>query len=313
MSEKNTENLNEEGNPSSPSLCSGASHQGEAEGAKASGSTLSKGEAEREKAEAESAEAAAAKPVSGKKKALNIIVDVIIAIVLIFVVFMTVSIIRSAGKDYTEFFGYTYLGVETNSMDGDEEDSDGYVGSFGKGALLTIRILDENERLELQVGDVVTFYETVNNVRIINSHRIISLGVRMDGIQYYKTQGDNPEAAPDDFTLTSSNVIGIVEGHVEGIGNVVLWVNSSAGFFVCVVLPSFALVVYCVINLILTMRARNKVSDAEKEEAMRQKILDEMAEKEAAEAAETEAEKEAEMRKKILAEMGLNEDGSKKE
>lgn len=249
-----------------------------------------------------------AKPVSKGKKALSIIIDVVVAIVLIFVVFMTVNIIRSAGKGYTEFFGYTYLGVETDSMNGDKEDS------FDAGALVIVRILDENERLELQVGDVVTFYQTENNVRIINSHRIISLGVRMDGIQYYRTQGDNPNAAPDDFTLTSSNVIGIVEGHIDGIGNVVNWVSSSAGFFVCVVLPSFALVVYCVVNLILTMRERNKVSEAEKEEAMRQKILAEMGEKSEEQTAEkTEAEKEAEMRKKILAEMGLNEDGSKKE
>jgi len=214
------------------------------------------------------------------KRALNIVVNVVVTLVLIFVVFMTVSIILSAGKDYTNFFGYTYLGVETDSMDGDKEDS------FAVGDLVVVKILDENEKMELQVGDIATFYETTSQgIRIINSHRIISVETKMDGIQYYQTQGDNaPE--PDGFLLSSSAVIGKVTGHVGSLGYVVTWLSSQTGFFVCVVIPSFALVIYCVVNLIITVRSRNKASEADKE---------------------------AEMRKKILEEMGLNEDGTKKE
>jgi len=225
-------------------------------------------------------EAAEAVKMSPGKRVLNAVVNVVVTLVLIFVVFMTVSIILSAGKDYTNFFGYTFLGVETDSMDGDKEDS------FAVGDLVIVKILSEDEKLDLQVGQIATFYETTSNgTRIINSHRIISVESRMDGIQYYRTQGDNtPEA--DDFVLSSTMVIGEVTGHVGGVGYVVTWVSSQVGFFVCVVLPSFALVIYCIVNLIITIRSRNK---------------------------ETEADKEAEMRKKILAEMGLDENGKKKE
>ena len=62
-----------------------------------------------------------------------------------------------------------------------------------------------------------------------------------------------------------------------------MFMNSSAGFFVCIVLPSLIVVAYFAVNLILVIRKEKKVQTAEAEQAqleererLRQELLAEM-------------------------------------
>lgn len=190
------------------------------------------------------------------KKVINIVVNVIVAIILVFVFILTLNIILSGDKGYTSIFGTAYVSVESNSMKGDKADN------FQKGDLLKIKILDEEEKKNLQPGDVITFWDNtiVDNQLVLNSHRIIKVEKQSDGSVRYETKGDNNLDA-DKMLIPDVTIVGIYEGKIGGLGNVVSWFHSSTGFFVCIVLPAFLIVAYFAFNLVMVLRERNKVSD----------------------------------------------------
>ena len=190
------------------------------------------------------------------KKVINIVVNFIVAIILVFVFILTLNIILSGDKGYTSIFGTAYVSVESNSMKGDKADN------FQKGDLLKIKILDEEEKKNLQPGDVITFWDNtiVDNQLVLNSHRIIKVEKQSDGSVRYETKGDNNLDA-DKMLIPDVTIVGIYEGKIGGLGNVVSWFHSSTGFFVCIVLPAFLIVAYFAFNLVMVLRERNKVSD----------------------------------------------------
>ena len=187
------------------------------------------------------------------KKVINIVVNVIVAIILVFVFILTLNIILSGDKGYTSIFGTAYVSVESNSMKGDKADN------FQKGDLLKIKILDEEEKKNLQPGDVITFCDNsiVYFHLVLNSHRIIKVEKQSDGSVRYETKGDNNLDA-DKMLIPDVTIVGIYEGKIGGLGNVVSWFHSSTGFFVCIVLPAFLIVAYFAFNLVMVLRERNK-------------------------------------------------------
>lgn len=205
------------------------------------------------------------------KKVINIVVNVIVAIILVFVFILTLNIILSGDKGYTSIFSTAYVSVESNSMKGDKADN------FQKGDLLKIKILDEEEKKNLQPGDVITFWDNtiVDNQLVLNSHRIIKVEKQSDGSVRYETKGDNNLDA-DKMLIPDVTIVGIYEGKIGGLGNVVSWFHSSTGFFVCIVLPAFLIVAYFAFNLVMVLRERNKVSDETKKERLRQELLEEL-------------------------------------
>lgn len=156
-------------------------------------------------------------------------------------------------------------------MKGDKADN------FQKGDLLKIKILDEEEKKNLQPGDVITFWDNtiVDNQLVLNSHRIIKVEKQSDGSVRYETKGDNNLDA-DKMLIPDVTIVGIYEGKIGGLGNVVSWFHSSTGFFVCIVLPAFLIVAYFAFNLVMVLRERNKVSDETKKERLRQELLEEL-------------------------------------
>ena len=206
------------------------------------------------------------------KKALNITVNVIVSIIVVLVLILTINIIVSGKKGYTSVFGYAHVAVRSDSMDGDKPDS------FQKGDLLKVKILSDKEKQELKVGDIITFYYPVSKSvpgaqyvtidgkpHIINSHRI----EKVEGDRIF-TRGDKEGAPLDLGNRQYSDIIGKVVSHTDGIGNVTLWFQSQTGFFVCVVLPSLLIVVYCIYNLVKAVLERNKETAADKEELLKQ-------------------------------------------
>jgi signal peptidase len=143
-----------------------------------------------------------------------------------------------------------------------------------------IKILSSEEKKNLQVGDIVTFYDTKGTERILNTHRIVRVNSVQDGVVYYSTQGDNPKYGEDDALRTDSSIIGIYKGQIPVIGSVISFTHTSTGFFVCIVLPSFLVVAYFAFNLYRTVRenrtAKEATSREEEKEKMREELLKEL-------------------------------------
>ncbi|MGN0814146.1 MAG: signal peptidase I [Candidatus Coproplasma sp.] len=224
------------------------------------------------------------------KKILNIVVDVVVAIVLVFVLILAISTITSKAKGYdgyTAIFGKAYVAVASDSMKGDKEDN------FEKGDLIAIKLLSEEEAQNLKVGDIITFRTNQisdDQTWVLNTHRIIEVN---ENATYYVTHGDNnPEGSNEKVYF--SEIVGIYQGKAGGIGHVFLFMNSTWGFFACVVVPSLLVVVYFAINLVLVIIKERKVQTAAAEEQHAQQL----------------AEEKERMRQELLAEMAQQSNGA---
>ncbi len=231
------------------------------------------------------------------KKILNIVLDVVIAIVLAFAAFLAIVSIRSKAKgysQYTEIFGSAYVAVASSSMDAELPDyvPQGKLEGFAKGDLIKLKLIDESAARKLEVGDIVAFRsnEIVEGKYVLNTHRIVEIRSGEQGnATAYTTRGDN-NPANDGSAVLSSEIVGVYQGKASGIGHVFLFMGSATGFFVCIVLPTLLIVVYCAVNLILVIRKEKKVQTADAE---------------AEKAAAMEAERER-IRQELLAEMNGN-------
>lgn len=208
------------------------------------------------------------------KKIGGIVVNVLVVLVLIVVLFISISVISSRGKGYTTFFGKAFVAVESYSMVGENEDS------FTRGDLIVFDELDDAEKQTLEEGQIVTFYDEIDGVRVLNTHRIINIGVNDVGtIITVETKGDANDLADPVHLL--DEIVGRKVSIAHGIGHFFLFFNSQWGFFTCIVLPSFLIVIFCVVNLILAIREnrrlKSSVSEAEKAEQIKRQLLEDLA------------------------------------
>ncbi len=182
---------------------------------------------------------------SKAKKIGNIIFYVVLGIIAIYAVIA----LTSNDDGVTEIFGGTGLTVQSNSM----------LPTFEKGDLIFV---DTDFELEdLEVGDVITYQmlimEEGNPVLVYNSHRIISIEEDVNGYLHFFTQGDN-NPTPDNESISEGYVLGVWNGKVyKNIGGIidgtVGFLKSSLGFFLFIVLPCFAFLVYEVVKFVGVM------------------------------------------------------------
>ncbi len=216
------------------------------------------------------------------KKVVNIIVNVVVGIILALVLILTLSTLLSGNKGYTNVFGKSYVAVLTDSMSGEKPAAfadDKYYEGFNAGDLIFIDVYEEGENIE--VGDIISFHFDVNGdgvieVNEINTHRVI--GKNGDTLT---TQGDYNSNFGQIEYVSINSVIGVYTGvKIGGLGSVLTWMKSSIGFFICIVIPAFAVLVYYFINFITVFRSTKeeavKLSAEEERERIRQELLAEM-------------------------------------
>lgn len=214
------------------------------------------------------------------KKIINIVVNVVCGVILIFVLILAISMISSKRKNYgnyTEIFGKAYLAVESDSMSSqiDNDNKVGY-GNFTKGDLITVKILkDSSAKKSLKEGDIITFRtpNIVSGKWVLNTHRIIAVQDVGDDIVYV-TRGDHNPATMTEI-VESDLVIGKFIGAKSGAGKIVSFMGSSTGFFVFVVLPTFIIVAIAASNLVVVILKEKKAQTAVVEKAQQEVLADE--------------------------------------
>lgn len=155
----------------------------------------------------------------------------------------------SQGKGYSSFFGYAALAARSESMTGENPDS------FSKGDLIFIRVLSKEEKKAVSAGQVVTFYDLIdidgdgNQEVHLNTHRITKV---LSGGAYIVTKGDNADV--EDQQRSTDFIIGVYEGKLPWIGHVVLFIQSSWGFLLSIVFPSFVILFYSLNSFLKSYR-----------------------------------------------------------
>lgn len=133
---------------------------------------------------------------------------------------------------------------------------------------------------EIQVGDVIAFFDPAGNGSSIVTHRVMEV-TEQGGQIAWRTKGDNNNTE-DRLLVTGDKLVAVYEGtRLDGFGNVALFMQTTPGLIVCVVCPILLLVGYDMVRRKMYEKSNKKDTDqllAELEELRRLK-----AEKEASE------------------------------
>ena len=130
---------------------------------------------------------------------------------------------------------------------------------------------------EVAVGDIITFFDPAGSGTSTVTHRVVEV-VNEDGL-YFRTKGD-ANNTEDRSLVPAENLIGVYRARLPGMGQVAMFLQTTPGLLLCVVLPLGALVA---VDLIRRKRAA-KAQDDDRDQLLAQleALKAEMAEKEGA-------------------------------
>ena len=105
--------------------------------------------------------------------------------------------------------------------------------------------------------DVISFFDPAGNGSSIVTHRVIEV-TEQDGKLAFRTKGDfnNTE---DKMLVPGDNLVGVYQSRIPGAGNIAMFMQTTTGLIVCVVLPIVLIVVYDIIRR--KMYEKNKKDD----------------------------------------------------
>ena len=131
------------------------------------------------------------------------------ATVLVIVIFAAYGFYGFNGDSF-DLTDRQVLLIVTDSMDGDVTEY--AIDSFPEDTFVMIHRLSDSKKMNLEVGDVISFEQTVGSQRILNHHRIIETHFTEDvSTSYVITKGDNPN-----ITTTETVYLSEINGEVIG-------------------------------------------------------------------------------------------------
>ena len=188
------------------------------------------------------------------KKIFNIIIDVIIIFIMVISVIIVTLSLTTVNSGVPNLFGIAPLAVQSDSMEDTLMIND----------LLFSKVTNDGS-YKYEVGDIVSFYIEVDGQQVINTHRIIEI-VQQNGIECYRTQGDNKKTnpVPDEKLQSAYTILAKYTGtKIPGIGAFLSFIRTQLGFFLVILLPMILFFVYQAVRVIMNVIAYNKEKAAE--------------------------------------------------
>ena len=182
------------------------------------------------------------------KRIVNIIIDILVVLILMVSIIVVMLSLTTKSSGVPNIFGIAPLSVQTASME----------DTINPGDLIFCDVAENEE--EYQKGDIVTFPIEINGEQVLNTHRIVEV-VKDENITYYRTQGDNKETnpEPDEELQTSSTIVAKYSGtKLAGWGNVLSFIRTQLGFFLCILLPMIIFFIYEAVRVVMNLMAYSK-------------------------------------------------------
>ena len=215
------------------------------------------------------------------KKVLKIVVDVLAWIVLIVAFIITLLVFTSERNNgIPNLFGIMPMSVESDSM----------APTFNKGDLIFIKEVD---LYDIKVDDVITYYTIIQGQRVRNTHRVTQVN-EFDKTRSFITKGDN-NPVQDVEPAYASDIVGRWNNvKLAGMGNVLDFLRSRTGFFICIVIPMALFFLFELYKFIVALveSKKTKISKEDEEEIKRKAIEEYLAKEKGAEASSEEIKEE---------------------
>lgn len=175
-------------------------------------------------------------------------VVLIVLLVPILVINVTLIIKSYTNKDEVPSIGGVFpLIVLTDSMYPEIESGD----------LIVCRQVKSES---VAVGDVISFFDPAGNGSSIVTHRVTEITAK-DGQLAFVTKGDFNNVA-DKEAVTADKVVGRYSFRIRGAGRVAMFMQTTEGLILCVVLPLVLLVLWDVHRRRRFEKARKKDTEA---------------------------------------------------
>ena len=178
------------------------------------------------------------------------IAGTVLCIILIPILLINITLIVKSyiNKDEVPSIGGTFpLIVLTDSMYPEIESGD-------------LIICRTAEAEDIKVNDVISFFDPAGNGTSIVTHRVIEI-VKEDGIILFRTRGDNNNIEDKELVPTE-NLVGVYKMRIAGAGHIAMFMQSTAGLIICVVLPIILLVGYDIIRRRIYEKNNKQDTDA---------------------------------------------------
>lgn len=166
---------------------------------------------------------------SGSQRALTIL-GVILCVILLPILLINLTLIVKSytHKDEVPSVGGVFpLIVLTDSMYPEIESGD----------LIICKTVDAGS---VKVGDVISFFDPAGNGSSIVTHRVVEI-TEEDGQLAFVTKGDFNNVE-DKLPVPASKLVGLYQRRIPAAGKVAMFMQTTTGLIVCVVLPMVLLV-----------------------------------------------------------------------
>ena len=165
------------------------------------------------------------------------IIGIVLCVILIPMLLVNCTLIVKSfiNKDEVPSIGGTMpLIVLTDSMYPDIKSGD----------IIICKKLDAEE---IEVGDVISFYDPAENGTSVVTHKVVEI-IDEDGKLSFRTRGTNNNT-DDRLPVPADKVIAEYTGvRIPAAGNIAIFMQSTAGLIICVIVPIVLFVGYDVIR-----------------------------------------------------------------
>lgn len=192
--------------------------------------------------------------MSKGKKILKVIVNIILWLVILLAALITIISISTRDRGVANIGGMMLFSIQTESMEPEIMAGDLIIGKACN-------------PVDLEVGDIISFFSIEQETTIIKTHRIKEV-INQGGVLSFVTKGDNNELA-DSVDVPVGDVIAIYDGiKIPNGGSVLDFIKSQVGFFVCIIIPLFVFFIYQLYRFIVIV-VRMKQEQAVREQEYR--------------------------------------------
>lgn len=208
------------------------------------------------------------KTASTRDKVLSIVGIVLCVILALMLIINCVLLIQGWTREETEvpnIFGYFPMIVYSDSMNPEFREDD----------LILCKKVDPNT---IEVGDVITFFDPDSKNNALLTHRVVDFAKNKEtgelllddkGNKMFITRGDNKltNSANDRLPVSYDRVVGeYTDFRIPGGGGVAMFLQTTPGMIVSVIVPILLLVGYD----ILRHKLSDKKTAGEKEDLMKE-------------------------------------------
>lgn len=135
--------------------------------------------------------------------------------------------------------------------------TDSMVPEFASGDLI---ICHTAEPEDVQVGDIICFYDPAGNGTSTVTHRVEEVTTDTDGKIAWVTKGD-ANNTEDLRIVPADNLVGVYRSRLAGLGNVAMFMQTTQGLILCVLCPMILLVAYDMLRRRMYERKNQKDTD----------------------------------------------------